>query len=372
MAGAMLQGGSALEKLGHVVDYAFHEDLGPLPRSPRARRLISPLLVLQQVTRRIGAGRTYDLVEIHEPLAAAYSAARAVKPLPPCVVFSHGLEARAWIAQRERYRVQDRRPSVKSRISVPSTVLSQAHFALRRAAHVIVLNSDDENYLVEKVRVPPTRVSRVDNGAPPFGLPQPLRKTDVSALRLLFFGTWVDRKGTPELVEAVTALEELQVDFTLTVAGLGLQQREAARVALRFPPRVRRRVEIRSRVAKSELASLLAAHDILIAASWFEGMPLAVLESAAAGLALILTDISGHRQIIEAADEALRDRSAIFVPPNQAAGIVNAVHGLSKDFDLLFQLRVNAYRLGKRLDWENAASQLEKAYFQALSKSSSR
>ena len=76
--------------------------------------------------------------------------------------------------------------------------------------------------------------------APSFGLSQPLRKRDLSALRLLFFGTWVDRKGTPELVEAVTALKELQVDFTLTVAEVGLPQREAARVALSFPQRVRR------------------------------------------------------------------------------------------------------------------------------------
>jgi glycosyltransferase involved in cell wall biosynthesis len=229
---------------------------------------------------------------------------------------------------------------------------------------VIVLNADDHRYLIEKLRIPPRRVSRVDNGAPTLGLPERLRKAASAPLRLLFFGSWIDRKGVPELVRAATALQDRQIDFTLTLAGIG---QDAETVALTFPSPVKRRIEIRSQIARAEIPNLLAAHDVLIAPSWYEGMPLSVLEAAAAGLALVLTDISGHRQIVEAAEPSLRDRSAILLPPHQPYGIVKAVLGLAKDSNMLLELQMNARRLARRLSWDVVGHQLEAAYSRSLS-----
>lgn len=374
MAGVMLHGGAALAQLGHHVDYMFREDLGDSPGPSQARRLVAPFLVVRAVRRRLRDGCAYDIVEIHEPLAAAYCAIREVSRLPACVVLSHGLEARGWQAQRQRWVTLGRRPSLKSRVAVPSTLLSQARFALQHADQVIVLTTDDEDYLVDRLRVPKARISRVDNGVSPFPIPErdsggPQIPRRSEELRLLFFGSWIDRKGSPDLVRAVAALEAQGVRFTITVAGCG---RPVEEVASAFPPEVRHRVTIYPSVARSEVTSLLADHDVLIAASWFEGMPLTVLEAAAAGLALILTDISGHRQILDAASDGRRECSALLVPPHYPQGIVRAVIQLMDDPGLRSELQTNARRLAEVLTWEHAAKQLEEAYLRASTALSDR
>jgi glycosyltransferase involved in cell wall biosynthesis len=50
--------------------------------------------------------------------------------------------------------------------------------------------------------------------------------------------------------------------------------------------------------AMDDPASLLAAADIYLSTSRWEGMPLAVLEAMAAGLPLVATDVTGHRELI--------------------------------------------------------------------------
>lgn len=359
MAGMMLHGGAALERMGHEVEYAFREDLGRFPTSPRTRRLVGPILAVQEVIRRRRAGRPFDVVEIHEPLAAVYCAARKSCGLPPCVVVSHGLEARGWEAQKNRWAYQGRGQSLKSRITVPLTLLSQSRFALRHANHVIVLTNDDRQYLLQNFAIGPDRVSRVDNGAP-----TPLSSLAASRsenLAVLFFASWIDRKGTPELIEATSSLASRGVAFRLTVAGGNVVAEE---IISAFPPRVRDLVDVRARVSRDEIPSLLAEHDVLVSPSWFEGMPLTVLEAAAGGLALILSDISGHRQILEAGEGD--GPSALLVPCHDSQALVEAITRLTKDRALLSELQKQSLRIASRLTWEHAALQLEAAYQRAL------
>lgn len=363
MAGVMLHGGTALERLGHEVEYLFREELGASPTSPRVRRPIAPLLAVREVLRRRRGGQTFDVVEIHEPLAAAYCALRKPLRLPPCVIMSHGLEARGWEAQKDRWARQGRRASLKSRITVPLTLVGPSCWSLRHSDHVVVPSEEDRDYLLHALDIPPDRVSRVDNGAshvPASHLPVkvPSSANRSGALAVLFFASWIDRKGTPELIAATSSLAAQGVPFRLTVAGGNVPAEE---VASSFPPQVRHRVTIRSRVSRDEIPGLLADHDLLVSPSWFEGMPLTVLEAAAAGLALVLSDISGHRQILRAADGE-DGPSALVVPCHDPKAVAEAISRLSKDPELLVQLQRRARAIAEQLTWEHAARQLETAY----------
>jgi glycosyltransferase involved in cell wall biosynthesis len=225
---------------------------------------------------------------------------------------------------------------------------------------------DDEAYLLSNLHVPLTRISRVDNGAPRLALPERTVRSH-GRLRLLFYGSWIDRKGATDLVAAISSLAATTIDFTVTLAGGGRSTQE---VISDFPFPARQRISVRQAISRSELPRLLFDHDILISASWFEGMPLTVLEAAAAGLALILTDISGHRQILAAASDNMRTRSAILVQPHRPQEIVDAVTKLAKDRDLCIELGMNARSIARVLSWDNVGVQLEHAYLRAMSGSS--
>jgi glycosyltransferase involved in cell wall biosynthesis len=64
--------------------------------------------------------------------------------------------------------------------------------------------------------------------------------------------------------------------------------------------------------------ALMKRADVLVAPSWFEGNPNAVIEAAASRCPLVLSDIPAHRAF-------LSDDEALFAPPDDPAAIAGAV-----------------------------------------------
>lgn len=354
----MLHSSEALRRAGLQVDLMFHDDLGHWPSMPQVRRILTPWILLQRIAGIASRGVRYDVLEIHEPLAAPYCALRQKMALPPCALMCHGLEARHWEAQLERWRAVGERPGFKSRHAVPITLLPQSAYAIRRADQLIVLTEDDANYLKATFGVPPNRISRVDNGAPTM-VRQERRQT--MSVRLLFFGSWIDRKGIRELAEATNLLESSGEDFELTIAGTG----SANDVLTNFSPDARRRITLRPRIQRPEIAALLYSHDAVVAPAWYEGMPLTVLEAAASGMALVLSDISGHRQIVQAHQLNLAD-AALFFRPNDHLTLFGALSEICRNPNLVRHLQEQAREIAGALSWDHAAGQLLQAYERAL------
>lgn len=71
------------------------------------------------------------------------------------------------------------------------------------------------------------------------------------------------------------------------------------------------------------LASLLGSRPVFVSAATFEPFGLAVLEAAASGCALVLSDIDTFRE--------LWDGAALFVPPGDDAGFAAAIQMLLRD-----------------------------------------
>ena len=76
-------------------------------------------------------------------------------------------------------------------------------------------------------------------------------------------------------------------------------------------------------VAEAELARWLAARPVFASAALYEPFGLAVLEAAAAGCPLVLSDIPTFREIWEGA--------AVFVPPRDADGFARAIADMIGD-----------------------------------------
>jgi glycosyltransferase involved in cell wall biosynthesis len=349
MSRTMYCTGDALQAQGHQVDYLFNDRLQP-GRGPR--RFTVPALLPRLVRNLAREGRQYDVVEIHEPLGAAYCRQRqSDSSLPPVVLFSYGLEERGRLAELA-YRRQKGLPiSLKKRYS-PLTVTLQAAYAVRRADHVICSNSVDVAYL-ERAGVPRHRLTQHHSGADPEFLaagetPAPERAG------ILFMGSWLLRKGILDIAPAVSRVLEENPCVDFTVAGCGAAAEE---VLGQFPQSLRGRIQAIPRIAGNEaLIDVYRRHAIFLLPSYFEGQPLVMMEAAALGLAMVGTDIGGVSDFIE------NEVNGYMVPVGDVEALIDRLRRLVRTPELAARLGESARRKVQGYTWVGAAQKIAAAY----------
>ncbi len=358
MSRAMYGTGDELAAAGHAVEYLFRDQLRS-PGPEQLRRFRIPALLTRMVLARIRAGRHYDVVEIHEPIAAAYCLVRRFRPeLPPAVLFSHGLEERAHAADL-RARLQEGMPvSIKRRFS-PLTVVKQAQWAVRHADHVLCCSREDVEYL-RSHGVPDSRLTQHFNGVSEAFLAAGLDHPPPAPGSVLFLGSWLERKGIRTLIPAMSEVLRREPNVTLTVAGCGVPREVVARA---FPEDVAERVKIVPRLeGDAALVEVYQGHSILVLPSIYEGYPLVMLEAAAVGLAIVTTGICGMADFVE---EGI---TGLCIPVGDAPALREAVLRLVRDPDLTHRLGAAAHVLAASRTWKASAHGVATAYRAASSK----
>ncbi|MBR2674133.1 MAG: glycosyltransferase family 4 protein [Mogibacterium sp.] len=123
---------------------------------------------------------------------------------------------------------------------------------------------------------------------------EPRRKDD--PVRLCFAGKLSKVKGIPELLSAVKNLhsDAYLPEFTLCMAG-GCRDDEVLSLIQNLPAYV----DWVGFVSNEELTTMLKQCDIFILPSYYEGLPLVIMESMASGALPICTDLPGVREWID-------------------------------------------------------------------------
>jgi glycosyltransferase involved in cell wall biosynthesis len=270
------------------------------------------------------------------------------------VVTSHGIERRAWEVSLEERRLGRGGPGWKSRIVYPLTSLSQSRVALTRARLVLTLSDEDRDYVQRSFHVPASRVARMRPGASlAFAAPAAGRSYR-SADRLVFSGTWRHNKGIAEVVEAFAQLARRHPALSLTVLGAGVPARA---VAGAFPEEVRGRLTIVPGADDARAIETLAASDLFVLPSLFEGTPLTLIEAMMSGLPVIATATCGFKDAIE------HGRSGILIPTRSAAALVEAVEQLRGSPGLRESLGRAAHaRARERFTWPVVAQEVLQSY----------
>jgi glycosyltransferase involved in cell wall biosynthesis len=125
------------------------------------------------------------------------------------------------------------------------------------------------------------------------------------------------QKGHPYLLEAAVQLPD--VVFVFAGDGPDRAALEARAATLGVSERVR------FLGYRSDVAALLAACDLFVLPSLYEGLPLSVLEAMAAGKAVVASAIGGT-------DEAVvHGETGILVPPAEASSLADAIRTLLAD-----------------------------------------
>lgn len=160
---------------------------------------------------------------------------------------------------------------------------------------VLALHSGHVEKIAGRYGLPPGRVVPVGAGyrddifRPAVSCPVPRRR---EAFNIVYAGKLSRAKGLPWLIEAVNRLDPPPgVKVRLLVAGSGGGE-EAAAIQQQAAGGGDR-VTLLGALPQEELAEVFRSADLFVLPSFYEGLPLVVLESIACGCRVVVTDLPG-------------------------------------------------------------------------------
>src|SRR5204862_6978171 len=116
--------------------------------------------------------------------------------------------------------------------------------------------------------------------------------------RVLYVGLLTARKGVLDLIEASRLLRDEGVDHELLLlGGMPDEGPEAAQPVLAAADGVARLLGTRP---PEEMPAAYADADVFCLPSWWEAMPLSVLEAMAAGLPVVASDVGDVSRLVTA------------------------------------------------------------------------
>lgn len=200
----------------------------------------------------------------------------------------------------------------------PAWLRRRIALMFRRARRVIVLGERDRETVEDGLGVPAARVVVLHNAVPDPG-PPPDRHGRAGPARLLFLGHLDDRKGVPELLEALRRPALRSRDWRLVLAGGGELARFRQAIATSG---LAERCEVVGWVTHEQVYERCREADIFVLPSHAEGLAMALLEAMAHGLAIVTTPVGAHLEAVEA------DKEALLVEPGSIDELTNALSAL--------------------------------------------
>ena len=149
-------------------------------------------------------------------------------------------------------------------------------------------------------------------------------------VNFIFVGWIEEHKGVFELLNAANLLIKKNIEFNLTFVGGG----NAEFLAKEFTKKhkMNNNVFFVGWKTTYELNTILELNDVFVLPSWNEGMPNSMIESMAAGLAVIVTSVGVIPDFLD------NNEHAIIIPPKDTKALENAMINIINDYDLRIRL----------------------------------
>lgn len=251
--------------------------------------------------------RRVDVLHVH--LAHGGSVVRKALPLAaarlsgvPAVVHAHSYDFGGWF---------DGLPPLARRVVRRALVADQW----------LVLGTRHVEEYADRLQVPADRISVLNNAVP---IPSaPVAQANVERVHAVSLGRLGERKGSYDLIAAVAALDDAVRDrLLLTLAGDGEVDEVRAAVAAAG---VSDTIDVAGWLDPAARDELLCSAHIFVLPSYDEGLPMALLEAMAYGLAPVTT-------LVGSIGEAITDRvNGLVVEPGRPEQIADAFTELLKD-----------------------------------------
>jgi glycosyltransferase involved in cell wall biosynthesis len=182
------------------------------------------------------------------------------------------------------------------------------------------------------------------------GIPQ-------DAVLVLFIARFTSHKQPLTLMRAFRACLTVLPDMRLLLVGDGDQKTEGLRLAKEWG--------LESRIGflpfRNDVPDILAAADIFVLPSLWEGLPIGLLEAMAMGKAVIATDVDGTREVVQ------DGRNGLLIPAGDIPALTAALIGLGGNEAKRNKLRAAAREtVREQYDAEQMTRKIERVYCDVL------
>jgi glycosyltransferase involved in cell wall biosynthesis len=229
-----------------------------------------------------GLARSHDIVHIHSALAPTVTVLRAGLLAwaarlrgSAVIVHAHGGNIETWLSTPLRRRI--------------------LWLALIPAHRVVAVWTAGERALAEVLGV--RKVRLIDNGVDCSLYPD--MKPSHDPPRVLYVGLLTPRKGVLDLIEASRMLRAQGVRHELHL--LGGTPDEGPAAALPVHEAAAGTADLLGTRPPEDMPRAYADADVFCLPSWWEAMPLSVLEAMAAGLPVVATDVGDVSRLVTSA-----------------------------------------------------------------------
>ena len=214
-----------------------------------------------------------DIIHCHHNWLVS-SLARRLFPDIPVVTTCHGTDLRQF----------QNCPHLRERVLSGCSHLDAA----------MVLRGDQKNFLEEHYGLSPEKVVVTGAGYND-AVFTPGDKPAAPPVQLVYAGKLSNAKGVPWLLKALKQVPSR--DWLMNLVGGGKGSREGDE-CVRLAGELGGRVVLHGQMPQSRLADIFKQSHIFVLPSFFEGLPLVVLEALASGCRVIATDLPGVMEVV--------------------------------------------------------------------------
>jgi glycosyltransferase involved in cell wall biosynthesis len=294
--------------------------------------------------RRLLEERSFDIVHFHSPYVAGV--ARLVIRT---------------MSEGDRPRTMSTEHNVWSDFPLPTRALNAATFPMD-AAHVAVSRAVRES-VVRRFR---NHVEVVTQGVPVDDVRRHLRRREEARRQLavgpdvVVAGTVANLrppKGYPDLLVAAKRLVDRNLPVQFLAVGRGAQEAEL----LRLHHQLGLGDRFRFLGYRDDATDVLAACDLFVLSSVYEGIPVAVLEALAMGLPVVATSVGTVPDVVT---DGVEGR---LVPPRRPELLASVIEAVVADPVRRREMAEAAYGKGTELDIRNTTARVEEIYREVAS-----
>ena len=180
------------------------------------------------------------------------------------------------------------------------------------------------------------------------------REENNDKLRLLYLGRIEKNKGIDYILDALKVLDNQGIDFIFRMAG---KENVEGDYIGRFKEALKDKFEYRGVVSGKCKDDLLKDSDVFVMPSFYEGLPMALLECMSFGVVPVVTDVGSIGEYVKDGENG----KIVMIKDTET--IVNAISSIDEDRKLLAKLSGNARNtIFTRLDPKEYVKSLNMIY----------
>ncbi len=269
-------------------------------------------------------GRKADIIFAQDPVSAGLPAWLAAKILRKKFLIKI-VGDYAWEQGQQRFGIKDPLDDfLDKKYGWKVEILRKIEKGVATGARALIVPSSYLKGVVTKWGIKDDKINVVYNSFEPDGevisRDTARKKLDLSGTVLVSVGRLVPWKGFELLIDLVADLGKEIKDLRLFIIGSGPEHR---RLDLKIKKLgLENRVILTGKLAKGEVIKYLAASDIFVLNTGYEGLAHTILEAMGCGLPVITTKVGGNVEVIDSGT------NGILIEYNDYSGFKNAVQKL--------------------------------------------